>query len=85
MCVSVNEGMKAVCFGWGTAGGREGTEGAETVRESADRGGRAAGRNRDESTVSLCVKSIQIHPPTAIASAGQLRIFIGRRWTVAHR
>lgn len=84
MCVSVNEGMKAVCFGWGTAGGG-GAEGAETVRESADREGRAAGRNRDESTVSLCVKSIQIHPPTAITSVGQLQIFIGRRWTVAHR
>lgn len=82
MCVSVNEGMKAVCFGWGTAWGGGlggGAEGAETVRESADREGRAAGRNRRvESTVSLCVKSIQIHPPTAIASVGQLRIITGR-------
>lgn len=53
----MNEGINGVCFGWGTTGGRA-AEGAETVRDSSKRP--AAGRNHNETTVSLCVKWIRV-------------------------
>lgn len=51
--VSVNEGMRGVYFGWGTAGGSA-AEGEEAVRESATVN--ATGPNQDRTTVSLRVK-----------------------------
>lgn len=48
------KGINAVCFGWGTAGGRA-VEGAETVRELASSKRPAAGRNHDGTKVSPCV------------------------------
>lgn len=75
MSVSVNEGISAVCFGWGTARGRA-AEGAETVRESAASQRSAAGGNRDKSTVSLCVKTIFIHTGNSELKGFRTRLFI---------
>lgn len=71
----MNEGMNAVCFGWGTARGRA-AEGAETVRESAASKRPAAGRNHDETTVSLCVKSIPIRSVNSQMKEVQTGAFI---------
>lgn len=58
----MNEGISAVCFGWGTARGRA-AEGAETVRESAASKRPAARRNHGESVrkIDSCTYCEQSH------------------------
>lgn len=72
MCVCVvREVMRAVCFGWGAS---RGGEREETVRESTHRAGRAAGRNRHGTTVSLRIKPDRVE--TEVTPARELRMQI---------